>query len=367
MNRATSRWRCAHRFGEGRVGDVADQDVLEGQLALARELARELARSRRDDDVLLLQARQRARQLPWRRKRAQQARPEGAPDDRRLLYEAALERVERVEPGGKDRLDAAGQARQLGDALFGDAAHHLLGEERIALRAPGDRLGERAAARDLLQQARHERVRVVLVERLQDDRRCVEAPAGPATPAVQKLVASQAEHEHGATHPLGDVLAEVEHPRIRPVDVLEGEHERRPPADRLDERAHRGERPLAQLLGAAVPELQPCRRLDAQQPGDRRRGSLSRLARGVAVREQACGRRGELGPGDVRAVRGADRALGVDHLAQRPVDDPRSIGQAVPAAHRSRGRAALSHNGELLEQARLADAASPITVTRCGR
>ena len=135
----------AHRLGQHPVGDVADQHVLERELALARQPAL----GARGEDVLLLQRRQRALEVAplLLGERRQRALPERAADHGRLLHEPPLERLERVEPRGEHRLDACRAARSAcsppSSAMRRD---HLLGEERVAARAL-DHRRQRAARR----------------------------------------------------------------------------------------------------------------------------------------------------------------------------------------------------------------------------
>ena len=125
----------AYRLGKHLVGDVANQHVLERQLGLALVLAGGLG----DHDVLLLQGEQRLVQvaallLGHHRERLLPERPA---DHGRLLHHAALERVQRVQPGGQQCLHRVRQVGGAGAALLHQPAHHLLGEERVAARALG--------------------------------------------------------------------------------------------------------------------------------------------------------------------------------------------------------------------------------------
>jgi hypothetical protein len=55
---------------------------------------------------------------------------------------------------------------------------------------------------------------------------------------LEQLVARQAQQQQRPAHPLCQVLDQVEHAVVGPVDVLEGEHERLLLAARLHSGAH---------------------------------------------------------------------------------------------------------------------------------
>ena len=69
--------------------------------------------------------------------RRQRVLPERPAHHGRLLDHPALERVQRIQPGGQERLHGLGQVGGAGAALLHQPAHHLLGEERVAARALG--------------------------------------------------------------------------------------------------------------------------------------------------------------------------------------------------------------------------------------
>ena len=124
--------------------------------------------------------------------------------------------------------------------------------------------------------------RLVLGQRLERDRGRVAPPAAPARAAVEQLVASQADDQGGAAHPARQVLDQVEHALVGPVDVLERDHHRVLPAHRLDQGAHRGEQAVAGLLRVvhvvdAGGHRVLGRGLDAERASDRRGDSFRRL------------------------------------------------------------------------------------------
>ena len=208
--------------------------------------------------------------------------PERLPDDRRLLKQgSAPSRIERVEAGGEHGVDRLGQGCLAGDALLEDAVHHLLGEERVAARALGH-LGDQRVLdllRALGQQGLDELARAGRLQRLERDRRRVASTATPAGPAVKQLVASEADQKDRAPHPPRQVLDQVEHSLVRPVDVLDREDDGPLAARRLDERANRREEPGADLLRVVgLRRLgEPLGDLDAEGTGKRRGESLGRF------------------------------------------------------------------------------------------
>ena len=134
----------AHRLRQRRVGDVADQHVLERVLALAGQAAA----GGRHDEVLAAQRLERRPQVEARLARvADGALPEGLADHRGRLQDPALGARQRVEPRREHRVHGLGQRLGVAGALLDDPVDHLLGEQRVAARALGDLLGELGSAR----------------------------------------------------------------------------------------------------------------------------------------------------------------------------------------------------------------------------
>ena len=247
----------AHGLGQHPVGHVADQHVLEAELALALHVAL----AGRHEDVLLLQRGERAAKVLALGvgERGERALREGPADHRSLLHEPALERPQRVEPRGQHALHGVRQRGSLA-ALLGDPARHLLGEQRVAARALGH--GHRALEAGR-QQRVHQRARLRGAERLEHELGGRAAPAAPARPPVEQLVAGEADEHERRAYPLREVLDRLEHAVVRPVDVLECDHERAAPGDRLDARAERREEQLAGALRVLLARHELRRHLDA--------------------------------------------------------------------------------------------------------
>ena len=100
----------------------------------------------------------------------------------------------------------------------------------------------------------------------------------PTAAALEQLVAGQAEHHQRPAHPLGEILDQVQHSMVGPVNVLEHQDHGPAPGHRLEHRAHRREEVLAHALGIVAVGLGKIdRSLDSEQPADRRRPAFRRL------------------------------------------------------------------------------------------
>ena len=126
----------ANRPRQGFVGDIADERVLEGGLALALEAA---TASGSACHV------QRARLRRFRRRLRRGARPRCAPrsltNDRSGLEQPRCS-SSRASDVGQHRVDAVGKHALLGAVLLAQPVDHLLGERRSASGLVGDLLGE---------------------------------------------------------------------------------------------------------------------------------------------------------------------------------------------------------------------------------
>ena len=171
-----------------------------------------------------------------------------------MLKQGALLGRERVETRREDRVHRLRQRRFARYALLEDAVHHLLGEERVASGALGH-LGHQGVL-DLLRALGEERLDELAsagrLERLEGDRRRVASAAAPAWAPVQELVAREADHEDGSPDPPRQILDQVEHPLVRPVDVLDGENDCPFAAGRFDECPDGREETGANLLRIVV-------------------------------------------------------------------------------------------------------------------
>ena len=198
------------------------------------------------------------------------ALPERLADDRGGLQHAALRARQRVEAGREHGVDRLGQRLGLARALLEDPVDHLLGEQRVAARTAGDLDRELLRNAALAQQRADQRAGVLLGERVEGERGRVQAPAAPPGAAVEELVARQAHEQGRPAGPPGQVLDQVEHALVGPVDVLDGEDQRLAPARRLDQRSHAGEQ--EQVLDHEFPDYRRLVRL----PADGASPSMSR-------------------------------------------------------------------------------------------
>ena len=317
---------AANRLGQHRVGDVADQDVLEGVLALAGEAAA----GARDEQVLLLQRgrARRRRSMPSSSSvvRARPPRRSGRPPRRAGAAPLARASSESSRAASSD-WTVLGQRVGLGGALLLEPVDHLLGEQRVAAGALGDLRHDLRAAAVLRGAAaaapRPARGVSLAGQRLERDRGRVAAAAAPAGPPLEQLVAGQADEQQRRAHPARQVLDQVEHSLVGPVDVLDREHQRR--ARRRSPRRRRGRRRRAPRASAAgprsagsAPRAARCRaggraaRRCARRPRTRRR-----------VARSGPRRRAELLPGGLGVVGVDDLELVAEDLAERPVGDAR--------------------------------------------
>ena len=247
--------------------------------------------------------------------RLEPADVEGLPFDGTGLDHPALGRAERVEAGGQQRVQRRRQ--RAGLAALAHVGRQLLEEQRIAARSRDHSVERRGRQR---RPGVEQPPAGLLVEwgRPQDG-----APR-PGRSRGEQLGTPDAQQQHGRRHrPAGELLDEVEQSRLRPVRVLEGEHERAAPGERGEEHP---EGPRGGVGGglAAEPE--------------RRRDRRRRPAPVLGRRHD----RGQRVP--------AQRLQ--HHLAQRPVGDAVAVGRAVPDEHLRIGSRA---GGELAHEPRLAD------------
>ncbi len=132
---------------------------------------------------------------------------------------------------------------------------------------------------------------------------------------------------------------------VRPLEVLEHEHERAPLGERLEEPAPGGERLAAVIGGQLLVAREPHERLEVS--GDPLR--VGRL--GNDGPNRVC----ELLGRDLRRIGLEDAGLGLRHLAQRPVGDPLPVGQRATLAPEDQVGIALDGLEELPDQPGLAD------------
>ena len=223
-------------LGQRVVGDIADEDVPEAILGGLGERRRPAL----DDEVLDAQSPDElVRGLaPGLGEVRHHHVPEDAADDGRVLGHALLLGRQRVQPSREHRLHGGwdvdgshvvGQlpvaVREAQGPAIHEHAHHLLGEERVALRQRHDAVAQRcrhAAFQEPIHQALGRGRR----ERLEEHGEGVRQAAAPARPGLEQLVPGQAEHEQRALRPARQELDEGEAAVVGPVDVLDDDDER---------------------------------------------------------------------------------------------------------------------------------------------
>ena len=153
----------------------------------------------------------------------------------------------------------------------------------------------------------------------------VRLAAAPARPPRQQLRPGRANHQQRhLARPIGEVVDEVEQPIVGPVQILEHQHQRPLPGQRLEELPPSGEHlatPLATGRHAAARPSQ-CTHVP---------GHPVRLRR---ARHQARYRLSQLGLRLARGVVLQDARLRLDDLGKRPEADPLAVGEraALPPA-----------------------------------
>jgi hypothetical protein len=225
-------------LGEPEVGRVADQDVPEAEAVVPRE-----ERAIRFDEVLARQREERRADV-LTRERADRAAAELTPDHGRAFEDAALLRLERIEPRDEEGVDRRGD--HLAGADLGLQRQQLLQEERVPLRGRGDprplRLVEHpVAAHDL-----DELLGLVLRQRLERDRHA------PRRAFLEQLRPREAEEDDRCpAAPAGQVFDQVEEGRLGPLELVDADHERSRTREVLEHPADRPEGLLAAAGGGA--------------------------------------------------------------------------------------------------------------------
>ena len=216
------------------VGDVADDRVMEGVLRLRGDAAA----AQSTHELFPLEAEQRRfdRHVVEPCDRGGSGGPERAPDHRSVPKRRLLVRLERVETAGDEPLHRLRQ-RQLAFAqppaapvteevaAVDEHPDELLRVERIAFCADEQCLLELCRDEPLLEQVAEEGAGLAVAQRRQRDRRGV-CPGSPPRPALEHFRTRRAEEDdRHAGRPVGQMVEEVEQPFVRPVQVLEDEHQ----------------------------------------------------------------------------------------------------------------------------------------------
>ena len=146
-------------------------------------------------------------------------------------------------------------------------------------------------------------------ERCERDDACCQGVGAPPRPSLEKLWPRGAENEErNMGHPRDQVLDEVEHGVVGPVQILEHEHRRSVLRQLLDEPAPGGEG-----LGPAVAEQR-----SASVQADQRPEMAFDPGSLVTVADQQRDGLSELGRRSLRFERVGQPQLGLDDLGQSP-------------------------------------------------
>ena len=241
---------------------------------------------------------------------------------------APLGAAQRVEPRREHGVDGLGQRLGVGRALLDEAVDHLLGEQRVAAGALGDLARSRPSPLPTRRRG----------SRPPTSSRSSSSPSGsseivvalrrpPPQPGRRSSSSSRARQtiSSGPAHPARQVLDQVEHSLVGPVDVLDREDQRAGWRDRLDARS--GPRRRGARASAAGPRASRRRRLRRRLDAER----AARSARRCARRSRPSRRRSTSSSTPRESFAQADSAASVstisnsaaDDLAERPVGDAR--------------------------------------------
>ncbi len=213
--------------------------------------------------------------------------PEHLADDGGVLEQPLLGCAQPVDARGDDALQGLRQAELVGRSPFAVEVGELLCVERISTGALEQRLlildGEERRLEEESDQAR----RLVRVERDECERGRVQLATAPAGPALEELGPCRRHDEHRCvSHPVAKLVDEIEQHLVRPVEILEHEHERPLLGEPFEEPAPRGERlapPIASQLGLVLEpderaqvRLDPALRLPTRRARRKRRRGASR-------------------------------------------------------------------------------------------
>ena len=348
--------------GERAVRNVARENVLEEELALAGDSRPEL----REHELAVLESPERLvrRSVPVLEEPRDRTVPEHPTHDGRGQKCAPLDRRQQVDARGEHRLHGVGDddladvlrrpptAAVANDpALVDEMADDLLEEERVPVGAREDRLsrlvGQVVHGEEHLDEGR----RVVVRQRLEEDRTEVALSASPACPALGEVGTRGADEEERAGDAVRELLEQVEQRVVRPVDVLDDD-------DRRTVRGETGEERPPRLVGLE-PHL--ARRKDGQPESlvlepEREREDRGRTCGIGNGSEDVLFESGDLGERSLGRIRVEHTRVRLEHLAERPVGDRLAVRQAAALQHRDAVGLRVRPREQLARQATLPDA-----------
>ena len=234
---------------------------------------------------------------------------------------------ESVDAGREQRLD---RRRRPHRRVVGPHGDELLEEERVSLGGVHHLLAPHLGAPPD-GQSPEQAGRVGVGQRLEPDDAAAAACGRPLRAAFEQVAAREADDQDRRPGVGGDVLDEVEHRRLGPVDVVEGGDQRAAAGERLEEAA---DGPLHVLLGRARAVLRPA---------------------AAATRDATtCGCESSDRRLSMLGSRSPARSFTISISGQYVIPSP--YGQAAPDDDR---RLVLDAGGELLQEARLPDPGRP--------
>ena len=181
-------------------------------------------------------------------------------------------------------------------------------------------------------------------------RRCVAPPAAPGRAPIQQRGTGGARDQQGPVRTVRHVLQQIQHRRVRPMDVLD-DHDRRAIRGHGAEEVSPGIVHLGADLSRIANGDRGARRFDADREGQgpQRAFALFRVCR---RRHRSVA---DLLDDDIGRITVVDAGGGLEDLGERPIGDAVSVGQ-TPTLH-DRDRVGLPRlRQELLRQAALPDA-----------
>ena len=250
-----------------------------------------------------------------------------------------------VEAGADDPLERLRKRQLLGRASLEIELRELLRVEGVAARAVEQGLLTSVWEHRPLEQRAHQARGVAVGEWLERDRRGVELAAAPVRAPRQQLRPRRAHHEHRhVAHPVDERVHKVEQPVVRPLKILEDEHERALGRELLEEAPPGCER-LDPTVSSQLGEV--------FESGERSKAGIDPVGvRGIDGLR--CRLPQLLGGGDI-VVRLVDAGLCLDDLREGPERDPVAVREAATLAPRRELGLGVDHARELVEQAALAD------------
>ncbi len=260
--------------------------------------------------------------------RRERSRPERVAHDGRVLQDRALGGRERVEPRRDQPVDRLGQGdrRDVRDrSLVREHPDELERVQRVASGAGHERPLRLGREHRPHEQLREQALHVVLGERRQRHRRRVRLAGAPVAPDVEQLRSRRPhEQQRHVLEVFAELIEEVQHGRVRPVEILDHEHGRSLCRLGGQERRPRGERLLAvgRRRALGVDQAQQ-RREPGAQPVDVLRAERERTEMRL-----------ELGGRFLPVVGALHAGRLADHLFQRRERDRLAVGEAASAVPR---------------------------------